>query len=198
MHLTDEELLAPTEAQQVHLAGCNLCSQRYENLMAMREQLQAIPSKQMPNRNWAEVFAHYQPPESTDNKVVKLNAKPSDKKFWYLAMPSMAASLLAVALLVNVYMNHQARPTEIEGQIAILINQTNMLQAQLLEAGGSQAGRSVQLASVRYQMNQIDSTIQTAYLANESEQVILALWQSKVSLLQRLVEQSTQTKVLKV
>ena len=107
----------------------------------------------------------------------------------------MAASLLAVVLLVNVHMNHQARPTEIEGQIAILINQTNMLQAQLLEAGGSQAGRSVQLASVRYQ---IDSTIQTAYLANESEQVILALWQSKVSLLQRLVEQSTQTKVLKV
>ena len=163
--------------------------------MAMREQLQAIPSKQMPNRNWAEVFAHYQPPESTDNKVLKLNAKPSDNKFWYLAMPSMAASLLAVVLLVNVHMNHQARPTEIEGQIAILINQTNMLQAQLLEAGGSQAGRSVQLASVRYQ---IDSTIQTAYLANESEQVILALWQSKVSLLQRLVEQSTQTKVLKV
>lgn len=189
MHLSDTELLEPSEKNQSHLSTCPICQARYKQLSNVREQLSHIEPPEFDTLD-----ASWQIIEHSIEQASK--PMPTVKRPWFIT--SMAASFVAIGLFAGLLWQGISEDAKLDSKIAQLVSQSHILEAQLYNQNPRDASQMMHLASTRYQISLIDQTIQNAYIAQLSKQEIMQLWQEKIKLLQQYAAKPASKTSIKV
>jgi len=192
MHLNDDELLEPNAQHKKHLSSCVVCQQRADNLSLIRGQLLKMPIRKIPKRTWESVKAAHE--LANDQNIVVIAKRP--RLSWQKLSASLAASIL---LFVSIY-NEDINKYPINGQnskLAEVINKNNLLQDNLYK-DNHEHWDSIEFASMRYQISQINDSIQSAYIQQRSETELLTLWEKKAELLQSFLNKKLPERFIKV
>lgn len=195
MHLNDDELLEPNPQSKLHLSQCASCQQRADKLETFRQQLICLPIKKMPHKNWHQIQKALEP---TGKQVVSINNGYQPRSIrWGLISAALAASLLLVVLMPQDEKTIVSTTTQ-EQILANLIKQNNLLQEKLLSALAKNENYQQELASIRYQINQLDGVIQNAYLQQLPEKELTELWNNKLVLLQKHSVKAPDNNLIKI
>lgn len=189
MHLNDEQLLELNDEHQHHLAQCEMCSLRVENLAKIREQLSALPTAELPNKNWQAIK------EQFENQHVITKSRINVFKFWQLASIAIAASALLMIYMPSVNLLNIPELSK-DQQLANLIAENNQLQQQLFESLNEKKNQQMDVALMQSELSLIDLSIQQAYLDEGTIDDLSKLWTQRLALMRnQFSHQSAQNSV---
>lgn len=178
MHLTDEQLLELDESGELHLAQCQTCSLRAENLKTFRHQLSSLPMATLPRESWR----HIQAAQQIHCNEIELARSKKSIRFWQMSSFAIAASLVLALVLPRIStleegMSHQ------DMQLAMLIEQNNVLQQQLINSMRTAQTDQTDLSLVNSQLSILDQSIQSAYMRQLTVEEKSKLWNQRLELI---------------
>lgn len=190
MHLNDEQLLEPNQQEQQHLAACEECQLRANNVALVRQSLQAMPELAPPSLAWQQIKENIDSHNKPENKIVRLFK-------WQGINPALAASIFALAIFYFVNEN-VSKLADKESEIALLIKQNQEIQQTLFQLLEQREQTEQTLATIQYKLNRYDEKIQKAYLQQASEQELTKLWSQRAQALEQLQTKNQQRNLQKI
>lgn len=180
MHLSDEQLLEIDALGELHLSQCKDCQQRADNVLNIRDKLEQLPAKSVTSDNWEKLKHTYQ------MRTDEINQLKNKKriKFWKLSTVALAASLLLVVMLPKVSMMDKETSIQYQ-QLALLVEQNNVLQQQLIDLKPEIVTEPVRFSLLRYQFSVLDKSIQRAHIEQRSIEEKSVLWKKRQDLLKQ-------------
>ncbi|MDO6445509.1 hypothetical protein Q4493_06915 [Colwellia sp. 1_MG-2023] len=189
MHLNDQQLLELSDENKHHLEQCKECSLRAKNLIKIRDQFNALPTVEMPNKNWQAIK------EQFESQQVIAKPRISAFKFWQVASLTIAASALLMIYMPSVNMLNAPELNK-DQQLANLILENNQLQQQLFESLNEKNNQPIDVALMQSELSLIDLSIQQAYLEEGAIDDLSKLWTQRLALMKnQFSRQSSQSSV---
>lgn len=178
-HFSDLELLELTNDNEQHLQVCSDCSERYKNLIGLRESASRI----------AEVT----PPKSILNGLLRsteVAISQSAIRFWRYTSISLAASLvITISYLVLVVDGKEKE------QLDNLVLENQFLQTLVSEHGlGFEYSSNETLDILFYEIREADEELQRAYVDDASVESKILLWQERKLLMQKILVEERNLK----
>ncbi|MCW8878858.1 MAG: hypothetical protein OQK04_00750 [Kangiellaceae bacterium] len=161
MHLTDEQLIARDDVNDLHLAECEHCRLKAEKLAGIRQQLQKLPTHKLPVDLWPSV----KQAELTERRKHQLESSEKRAKFWQISSFALAASLLVTGVWVGVF---QSSNSQVDGglaeQVNLLIDQNKELQLQLKSRSGRELEGNFEFNRLTQELDKLDARLQRVYM----------------------------------
>lgn len=195
MHLTNEQLLELNEEDREHLAKCDACRVRAQNLTAMRAKLQNLAEQKPMSDNWQQIKASYQ----SQNHHQKINLANKKVTFWRNMTVAMAASLVLFMAGQNYLLNsNQQENLEQTAELTRLIESNNMIQGLLSSQLEGNPGDTMKVVNLQVELDIIDEKLQQAYLKKITNEEKSALWQQRQALIQSSIFADKKTEIMKI
>ncbi len=193
MHLTDDQLLEHDEFAETHLLSCEICKQRANQLLNIRLKLSDLPIIAQSQNNWQSIQKlHFERQLQSD-----LKQSQQKIKFWRLGSLALAASLAIVVLWPNLQSSNQADFNQ-SNQLAVLIEQNNLLQQQLLQKQNTNHLVNFNDGYLEFELSQLDQRIQKAYLEQSNDAHKKALWSERQELIKKSLSDHKQNKTITI
>lgn len=176
MHLNDQQLLELNDEHQHHLEQCKECSLRAKNLAKIREQLNTLPTTELPNKNWQAIKEQFESQQVINKPRVNVF------KFWHVASLAIAASALLMIYMPSVNMLNTPELSK-DQQLANLIEENNQLQQQLFTSLNEKNNGQIDIVLMQSELSLIDFSIQQAYLEEGEIDDLSKLWTQRLALM---------------
>lgn len=195
MHLTNEQLLELNEESREHLAQCDSCRVRAQNLTAMRTKLQSLTEQKPMSDNWQQIKANYQN-QKHHQQINLVNKKVT---FWRKMTVALAASLVLFMAGQNYLLNSNQQETfEQTAELARLIESNNMMQSLLIVQLEDESMDDIKVVNFQIELDIIDKKLQQAYLTKNTNKEKSALWQQRQALIQSSIVVDKKIEFMKI
>jgi len=180
MHLTNDELFEVPQHKKNHIVSCTECTKRIKDVARLNKGLNEMEQLELPRELKSRVI---------DNIVRKKATKSNIKRLFNTF--SMAATIAIVILAVFVKSNSHISTEEL-----IVTSQKLELRYNYVKRNS----RYVFLNTDLYdELARLDSRLQNAYLEHDTDEVIKKLWQERIRLLNKLIDNAKSKKrVIKI
>ena len=193
MHLSDEKLTELDDAGRAHISQCDVCRDKANNLVKLRQSLNQLPLlAEMPG-SWKDI----QKIHSERKQANQLQQTRQQLNRWRIGSFALAASLTAVVLWPNAQSNLTIEQNT-NWQLATLIEQNNYLQQQLANNSNENNLTNVTFKLIERDIQAIDQAIQRAYLQNASDEEKTQLWKKRQKLMKQMLSDTKQPKMLRI
>lgn len=195
MHLTNEQLLELNEESREHLAKCDSCRVRAQNLTAMRAKFQKVAQQKPLSDNWQQIKASYQ----SQNHHQQINLANKKVTFWRNMTAAMAASLVLFMAGQNYLLNsNQYENFEQTAELARLIESNDIIQSLLVSQFEGNSENTMKVVNLQIELDIIDEKLQQAYMKKITSEEKSALWQQRQALIQSSIIADKKTEIMKI
>jgi hypothetical protein len=196
VHLNDQQLIDLGENERSHISACSVCRQRLEVLKELRTGLQNIDIPE-PVQSLEDGWQALKLAQQFHQKELTIVQQNKNAKLWKFSSLSLAASILLV--IVSVGHNYTFSPRgEHETQLALLIEQNNLLQQQVVALQNDKKTAVDDYGQLRYQLTTLDQQIQQVYTDIAPTEQKLALWLKRQKTIELWLAKKPTTRAIKI
>ena len=193
MHLSDEQLLEPSESGQLHIDQCEVCCHKMNNLNKMRLHFLSSSKKNLVMGNWREI----QKVQKERQQSLELKRTQKQLNRWKISSLALAASLTAI-MLWPVSQTTPKSPSIANQQLIQLIEQNRYLQQQLDDTSQYEYQTKVSYQLIQMDIQSVDQAIQRAYLQGADNELKSELWEKRKQLVNQLLSGTKKFTTLRI
>jgi hypothetical protein len=194
MHLNNEQLIEPNDADLAHLSQCDDCRLQHENLISIRTRMQTIADEIPAIDQWQAIKHDFE----TRSSVSQLVSARKSNLLWKTASAALAASF-AIFFIWQTY-SVSPSPSEVsqDNRVIALIKESNSMQQQLKMQLTALNEVNTRATGLMVELDIINAKLEQAYLEKTDPEQKLKLWQQRQVLLKATLAAIKQPHVIKI
>ncbi len=194
MHLSNEQLLEPSDHDLVHVSQCPECRSRIQNLGLIRSSLQSLPEETPSADQWREIKRDFE----TQIGLMQMVSARRATVFWKITSSALAVCFTFFLIWQNYFVTPDKHGLSQNAGIAVLINENGAMQQRLDSQLIVQTALNVRTAALLIELDIINTKLEQAYLKKRSTEQKLSLWQERQALLASTLAAINQPHVIKL